>query len=308
MSLDEQQSSGLSVDVKRTPHELWTIFESAQDLPTLPEVIVRLQKMVDDPRIGARDLVKLIEQDPAISTKVLKVVNSVFYSPANGVEITHLQPAIARLGFLAVVNIALTTSVFAAFARSRTPVFDRKEFWKHSVCVGIVSSVLYDYTADIIEQPLSKDTVHLAGIIHDIGKILFECYANNEFHQAITNAQNEEVSLVKEECRVIGMGHDEVGAWLGEKWKLAQELQAVLRWHHDPMACPDLETQPLAKLVHMADYICHSQQLGDSGNPHPNYDHRVGEELKLTTDNIGEVMGLVREETEKSTILLSLMG
>ena len=100
----------------RDPHELLDIFKSAEDLPTLPEVALRLQEVVDDPHSSAKDVAKIIEDDPAIATKVLKMVNSVFYAPVHGEEITQLTPAIARLGFITVTNIALSTSVFQAFS------------------------------------------------------------------------------------------------------------------------------------------------------------------------------------------------
>ena len=137
---------------ERDPHELLEIFAAAEDLPTLPEVAVRLQQVVDDPRSDARDVARIIQEDPSIATKVLKVVNSVFYAPAHGMKITELQAAIARLGFMAVSNIALSTSVFRACARAQQPVFDRREFWRHSVCVGIVGSVLHDYCVNAIDQ------------------------------------------------------------------------------------------------------------------------------------------------------------
>ena len=291
---------------ERDPHELWEIFESAEDLPTLPEVALGLQKVVDDPDSSAADVARIIEDDPAISTKVLRVVNSVFYAPAHGVEITQLKPAIARLGFMAVANIALSTSVFQAFSRAQKPVFDRRDFWRHSISVGIVASVLHDYAGDVIDQALTRDTVHLAGIVHDVGKILFERYANTEFHQAVKNAGAEDLPALKEEARLLGMGHDEVGGWLGSKWRLGAAIEAVMRWHHDPMGCPETGLQPLVKLVHMADYICHNQQLGDSGNPSPMYDHRVRQELNLTSETIGDLMGVVEAEAAQSDILLSL--
>ncbi len=290
----------------RDPHELLTIFASAEDLPTLPEVALRLQEVIDDPKSSASDVAKLIEEDPSITTKVLKMVNSVFYAPVHGEEITKLQSAIARLGFVTVANIALSTSVFGAFKESTNPLFDRREFWKHSVCVGIIASVLYDYTINEVDQSITRDMAHLAGIVHDMGKILFERYANDEFHQALESSTNDDLPVVKEEARFIGMGHDEAGAWLGARWKLGDEIISVVRWHHDPLACPDKEHQGLVKLIHMADYICHNQGLGDSGNPCPSYDHRVREELNLTPDKIGEIMARVHDETGKSEVLLSL--
>ena len=291
----------------RDPHELLDIFAAAEDLPTLPEVAVRLQQIIDDPQSSAKDVARLIEEDPAISTKVLRMVNSVFYAPVHGEEITHLSPAIARLGFVTVANIALSTSVFQAFSKAQNSVFDRREFWRHSICVGVIAGVLHDFAVNEIDQRITRDMVHLAGIVHDMGKILFERYANEEFHQAIESSKKENLPVVKEEARFIGMGHDEAGAWLGRKWKLSEEIIAVVRWHHDPLSCPDEELQGLVKLIHMADYISHNQKMGESGNPSPSYDHRIREELKMTPDKIGEIMDQVQEETAKSEILLSLV-
>ena len=296
----------------RDPHELLTIFNDAQDLPTLPEVALRLQKTINDPKSNARDVARIIEDDPAIAAKVLKVVNSVFYASSSRMQITQLQPAIARLGFLTIANIALSTSVFGAFARAKWPIFDRREFWKHSICVGIVASVLHDYCSEIIysgakaAENIRNDSVHLAGIVHDLGKILFEKYANPEFHVALKNAALEDIPAVKEEARFIGMGHDEAGAWLGVRWALGADILAVLRWHHDPLACPDAKYLWLVKLIHMADYICHNQKLGSSGNPSPSYDNRIREEFQLTTARIAEVIDQANAEAAKSEILLSL--
>ena len=306
MKPEDSLSHDSGTATARDPHELWEIFESADDLPTLPEVALRLQKTVDNPDSCAADVARIIEDDPAIATKVLRVVNSAFYAPAHGSEITQLKPAIARLGFMTVSNIALSTSVFQAFSQAQQPVFNRRDFWRHSVSVGIVASVLHDYAADAISQPLTRDTVHLAGIVHDIGKILFERYANAEFHQAVQSARSEDLPSLKEEVRFLGMGHDEVGGWLGSRWHLGFSIQAVMRWHHDPLACPEAELQPLVKLVHMADYICHNQKLGDSGNPVALYDRRVREELNLNSEVIGELMGAVEEGASQSDILLSL--
>lgn len=293
---------------ERDPHELIMIFESAEDLPTLPEVAIRLQEVVNDPDSGAKDVARIIEDDPAIAAKVLKMVNSVFYAPARGEEITELPAAIARLGFVTVTNIALSTSVFQAFAKYEHPVFDRHDFWRHSVCVGIVATVLHDFCANHITARITRDVVHLSAIVHDMGKILFERYANPEFHKALKNAKDYDIPAVKEEARFIGMGHDQAGAWLANKWKLGEEIQNVILWHHDPLDCPVEQTRDLIKLVHMADYICHNQSLGESGNPSPTYDHRVREALGLTPDKIGEIMNIVEVEAAKSDILLSLSG
>jgi len=299
-------SSSEQTTTKRDPHELLQIFESAEDLPTLPEVAVRLQRAVDDHDTGAKDVAAIIEDDPAIATRVLKMVNSVFYAPARGKEITELQPAIARLGFVTVTNIALSTSIFRAFSRNQKPAFDRREFWRHCITVGITTKVLHDYCPIKIEQRITPDVAHLSGIVHDMGKILFERYANPEFHLALDSAKAADIPALKEEARFIGMGHDQAGAWLAQKWNLGPDIQAVIRWHHDPLSCDDENLHTLVKLVHLADYICNYQNLGDSGNPSPTFDQRVQQELDFTPDRIGDIMEIVEAEAQKSEILLSL--
>lgn len=291
---------------RRDPYELMRIFEGAEDLPTLPEVAVHLQEVVDDPHSGAREVARIIQDDPAIATRVLRVVNSVFYKPGRGAEITELHRAVARLGFLTVTNIALSTSIFRAFGRVQQPAFDRREFWRHSVSVGIVASVLHDQCDLAGEARVTRDAAHLAGIVHDMGKILFERYANAEFHEAIHSAREGDLPIVKEEERFLGMGHDAAGAWLASEWKIDKPIEAVVRWHHDPLSCPEVEYQGLAKLVHTADYLCHRQALGDSGNPNPTFDSRVLEELELTEEKIAQLMPVIEIESANSEILLSL--
>ena len=304
--MDTSFNTNTAVASPRDTHELWEIFKNAEDLPTLPEVAIKLQETVDDPHSSAKDVAKIISDDPAIATKVLKVVNSVFYAPNQGEPITELQFAIARLGFVTVVNIALSTSIFQAFSRTQMPVFDRREFWKHSISVGIVATVLYDFCANHVSQHLTRDQIHLAGIVHDMGKILFERYANEEFHAAIDSAGKEDLPAIKEETRLVGMGHDEAGGWLAEKWKLGSAIEAAVRWHHNPSDCPDDNLRSLVELIHMADYICHNQQLGDSGNPFPVYDSDIREKLGLTPEKIGELMDIVKIDAANSDVLLSL--
>ncbi len=301
-----EQNIDSSVASPMEPHKLIKIFETAEDLPTLPEVALKLQEVVDDPYSDARDVAKIIEDDPSISTKVLRMVNSVFYRPAHGEEITQLSPAIARLGFITITNIALSTSVFQAFSRSQLPVFDRREFWKHSITVGIITATLYDYCANHINQRVTRDIAHLAGITHDMGKILFEKYANKQFHQAVKSGKLLELPLEKEEARFVGMSHTDAGAWLADKWRLGPDLKAVIEFHHCPQSCPDDKYLPLIKLVHLADYICHNQKIGDSGNYCAIYDSSIREEFELTPEKIAEIMDIVEIETSNSEILLSL--
>lgn len=290
----------------RTPEELLKIFSSANDLPTLPQVAVRLIKLLDDQASSAKDVARLIEQDPAIAVRVLKTVNSALYAPTLTREISDLQLAVSRMGFVTVANIALSTSVFEAFKPADRPVFNRNEFWRHSVCVGILASLLYEKLSATVRQRLSRDVVHLAGIVHDIGKILFERYANAEFHLALENARARNVDTGEQERSIVGMGHDEAGAWLSERWHLGLDIVSVVRWHHSPLCCPDEEFSELVMLIHVADWIAHKLQLGESGQDRPQLNPQVQQQLNITPQLLTAIRDDIKQQTAHSQVLYSL--
>ncbi len=290
------------VDVRR----LWDIFAQAEDLPTLPEVSVRLMDMIDDPESSARDVAAIIEEDPAIAAKVLKMCNSALYSPINSREVNSVRLAVSRMGFVAVANIAISASVFEAFNPSRKPAFNRYEFWRHSVSVGVIAALLHDRVPQANESPCPRETVHLAGIVHDMGKILFERYANNPFHTAILKARHRQISLATAEKDVLGVAHDQAGAWLAERWHLSRDVVDVIRHHHTPSANAQSENNLLVKLIHVADYIAHKLSLGDSGNPAPECDKQVLQELGVDGEMIQHLGEPIKEQIRNSQILLAI--
>ena len=281
--------------------------ESIEDPPTLPLVINKLHLAIEDPKSDAKSIAQIIEDDPAIMARILKMVNSAMYFPIAGQEITSVQSAISRLGFRAIKNIALSMSVFNVFPKSVQPSFNRKDFWKHSICVGITASVLYDFCANAIDTRLSKDVLHLAGLLHDLGKILLENYFPDGFHLAIQRANKENLSLFEAEWASYQTAHDEIGLWIADKWNLPPDIAAAIRFHHDNLEAPE-EHRTLVNIIHLADYICITQGLGDSGNPKPNYHTETRESLGLDLANIAPLMEQVEEETKKSELLLSIIN
>ena len=280
--------------------------ERIVDLPTLPVIIQRLEKAISDPNSDAKTLVKIIEDDPSIMTRVLKVVNSVFYAPAYGQKISDLLPAVTRLGFNTIKNITMTTAVFDSFASPKTPLFDREAFWRHSVSVGIVAVVLYDFCSNAIAYRVPKDVIHLFGILHDLGKIVMEMYFTEEFHRSINLAREKSIPLYQAEQEVLATDHAEIGAWLCERWNITPDIVNIVRCHHDPLLIDDGKCKSMAMITHMADYICLVQGLGASANPVPTYNEEVRKGLGIEMQQIGELMDVVQEESEKSEILLSL--
>jgi putative nucleotidyltransferase with HDIG domain len=307
--MTDSSSSALITDAPgRSPDELLKIFSAADDLPTLPQVAMQLLKLLDDADSNAGDVARLIQDDLAISVKVLKMVNSSLYASTATREISDLQFAVSRMGFVTVANIALSTSVFEAFKTADQPIFNRNEFWRHSVCVGILASLLHERLSPQVKTRFSRDTVHLAGIVHDIGKILFERYANAEFHQALIRAKAKNMDALIEERQQVGMGHDEAGAWLAQRWRLGKEVVSVVRYHHQPLCCPDEDHRELVMLIHIADWIAHKLKLGQSGQDFPELDRQVQKKLNVTPELIQSMREEIKIQTAQSQVLFSLNG
>jgi putative nucleotidyltransferase with HDIG domain len=279
--------------------------ENIEDLPSLPLVITKLTQVIQSVDSSANDVATVMEEDPAIMARVLKLVNSSFYSNISGEPITNVKHAIVRLGYDAVRNIALTTSVFTVFKEDHQKVFDRKEFWKYCICTGLIANTLYEMS-DLSSEIIPKDSVTLAGLMHDIGKIILEQYFYDEFSKILEESHKYDTPLLDVEKKMIGMTHTEIGAWLAKKWKLNHELVACIEFYPTPELAPK-EYQPLVNLVHLSDYITNFKPLGQSGNPSPPpCSERVWTDLGLDPHQMTDILDKAEDAAERSQILLSL--
>lgn len=285
--------------------KLLSKLEKIHNLPTLPVVIDKLGAAVRDPDTDAKKIALIIEDDPAMMARILKVVNSAFYGVMEPIH--SVQNAVARMGFTAVNNIAMSTAVFSTFGRQGETDFSREEFWRHSICCGIACNVLYERVRGNVKKHYSKDTLHLAGLLHDIGKIIFEQFFHPEFMQAVRKSSEQKVPLYQTEIETMGIDHSEVGAWLAAKWNLSAELTAVIRWHHDPAKAAQ-EMAPLANLAHIANYIVNLEKIGDGGDlAAPVFLQAIWKKMGLAVPDIAGLVDQVKEEAKHSEILLSFV-
>ncbi len=282
---------------------VFAILEKKADLPTLPAVMTRLTSVVNDPNADASQVAKIIKDDPAMTARILKLVNSAAYFA--GENISSIQHAVARMGFTAIKNVALSTSVFKAFDPRQSTGFNRQEFWRHSVCVGIAANVLYRKTESTFERKMQRDIMHLAGLLHDIGKIVFESQFRDQFMEAVRAASTDSRPLFEAEREVFGVDHCEVGAWLAERWKLAPAVVAAIRCHHDPESAEPAHLD-LVRLCHTANHICNLEHIGDGGdNTAPSYNIGVWKRLGLGVRDIAEMVAEVVEQSKMSETLMA---
>jgi len=268
-------------------------------------VVDKVKSALTEAKTDAARLARIIQDDPAMMARILRVVNSALYGAS--CKITSVQQAVARMGFNTVSNIALSTSVFSAFGKKGEKDFNRSEFWRHCISTGIAAGVISERARDSLTKKYPQDLLHLAGLVHDIGKIIFEQFFHDDFINAVNACAERQIPLYQLEVEIILSDHAQVGAWLGKKWNLAPEIIDTIRWHHEPAnAAP--EYKELVMLCHAANYICNHEKIGDSGDSvAPAFFQSIWKQLGLGTDDFPQIAEIVREESKKSEIMLSLL-
>jgi len=224
------------------------ITQHVKSIPTLPTVLTELSRRMEDPKTSSDDLAQVILQDQAISSKVLKLVNSPFYGYSG--RINTINQGIVILGFNAVKNLVLSTSVMEAFKGTESSeVFRMDLLWVHSASVAGVAKLLAERTGGV-----DPEEAFVAGLLHDIGKILLWISEPKLLTGCITASLNHKLPLGDVERKVIGFGDNELAAVLAEKWKFPASLKDALRWRPQPeYAGPNA---PLASCIHCANILC----------------------------------------------------
>ncbi len=285
--------------------QIFKKFESVSNLPTLPAVMQKLSAAIRDPKADALLIAGIIKDDPAMMARIIKVVNSAAYSLPSPVQ--SLQQAISIMGMSALNNIALSTAVFSSCASQQKSDFNRNAFWKHCICTGIAANILCARTRQTVKTRFQKDTLHLCGLLHDIGKILLDQYFHDEFMEIIARAATRQIPIHQAELEICGTNHAEIGAWLARRWNLSPDVIQAVRWHHDPENA-DVEHVELLRLCHAANHICNIQDLGFSGDAAPTFVLGVWKRIGLSVKDIRDIVAEVQQEAAHSETLLALLA
>jgi len=257
--------------------DLNRIIARVEDLPTLPRTVLRITELVNDPKSSARDLARVITDDQVLAARLLKLVNSSFYGFPQ--RISTITGAIVLLGFDAIRNLLLTTSVFDLFAnRKRISEFSQEQFWDHSLGCAVGAKILGNHLRyDKVEE------LFVSGLLHDIGKIVEMIFMPEQFSKITRLVQKENILMFSAEEQILGYTHADVGRLLAEKWNLPPKLISVILHHHRPGTAGRFAQE--AAIIHLADIFCRALNIGSGGdNKIPQLDKIGWESLKIKTE------------------------
>lgn len=273
-------------------------------IATLPEITLKIVELVENPASTAQDLHKVISNDPALCSRILKVVNSSFYGMPG--QIGSINRAIVLLGLNAVKNIAISASLAKLFKGGQLcPAFSAKDLWKHSVAAATASKMLAD--AGRLGLP---DEAFLAGLIHDMG-IMVELQHDRAKLIEVVNRLGvgaggaPQKDMLAAEREVFGASHQEFGKALAEKWKFPKGLVTVCGHHHDPRALPDGQ-RTLSTIVALADRISADVAEGFRLDVMDTLlDQSWLDELKITREKVEEIRTSLPEKIKEVEVLLT---
>jgi len=279
--------------------ELQRIVNQIQSLPTLPQVAQHVIALVENPDTSSSSLAKAIGSDAALVSKILRIVNSAYYGLPR--KITTVSQATVILGFNTVKNLVITTSVFSAFNNDlKNHRFDRKKFWEHSLGCAVASKVL----SKRIRMGLPEEAF-VAGLIHDVGKIVLDQYFHKDFEAVLTLVETEQISIVAAENKILGIDHTKIGEWLCDKWNFPIHIQESVVYHHSPLLTQ--HNRKMVAIVHLADAIARIEGLGFSGDQQPpSIEPQSWEMINIPEEELGELVEEIKEEFEKTTVFLEL--
>ncbi|MCL4460738.1 MAG: HDOD domain-containing protein [Nitrospirae bacterium] len=225
-----------------SPDEFALLIEDLSLLPSISPTTRRLINRMDEPDVALSEIASLIEEDPGLASRVLKVANSPFY-PYSG-KVGSVREALIRLGLSSARAIILATSLFDRI-RSEPGVFG---LWTHSLSVAITTRRL----AGLIRFPM-VDEAGVAGLLHDIGKIPYYMFAPDLIRELDRDFDPAFPDHVREKD-LFGLSHVEVGARLVTAWRFPLLIRQPIRWHHDPLSSPREERQ-MVLIVSLSDQI-----------------------------------------------------
>ena len=225
------------------------------NVPTLPTVVHRLAELIEQPDTGPCEVGALINEDPPLAGKVLRIANSTFYGLAE--PCTSVEKACSVLGLKLVHAMILQASVIAQFEHLRELGLDLGRLWRHSVLVGRVCSILARGSKSVAVP--SPDEAYLAGLLHDVGQVVLLDALREKYVVIHQQAAVQSLPLVMVERRELGTTHADIGAAVVNAWKLSNSVRIGVQLHHGrreadflvPAACLTIKANLLVDRVCM---------------------------------------------------------
>jgi HD-like signal output (HDOD) protein len=273
-----------------------------EDLPTLPSIIITLERLLHDETVAMEEVALVIEEDPAIAGSVLRVANSVMYYSSLSGTIVSVRDAIVRLGLKEVGRLVSTAAFIRTFGKLG-PHWDPGRFWRHSLRTAVAARVIG--RSATVPVSFYEDEAYMAGLLHDVGWLILDQYFPDAYDRLQTTMEKQGLAKADDERAVLGLDHGEIGGCLLDLWNLPEVLVEAVAWHNQPDRAKP-EARLLAEAVQVSEIITEALKGGDDSEEL--MQTMLGQELwgKLGISREG-VAAVVDETRGQSTPVFALV-
>ncbi len=267
-------------------------------MPAFPKSVQKILELTRDLNCTPKDLVQVIDKDPVVTVKILKVVNSAYYSLPK--QITSINHAVVFLGFNTIKNLALSIAAIGMLPKDNAAGFDVQQYLLHSLATAGIAKLIALKLDDA--DPMD---CFIAGLLHDFGKVVFAQFMPNEFRRALEISQTNGSSLHVALRETIGADHAVVGAMLVEKWRFAPKLIETIRCQNGT----DLKDTDMVACVFAANQVSKKLNFGFGGNALvEEFPNQIVKRLGANLDDLIVRMGDLSKLFDEAQVFARLEG
>jgi HD-like signal output (HDOD) protein/CheY-like chemotaxis protein len=276
LSLKSTLAHVCALDMLLRDEKLKALVAQMGVLPSLPSLYFRVMEELQSPDASAERIGEIVGMDPAMTAKLLQLVNSAFFGISR--RIANPTEAVQFLGVGTVRSLALTIHAFACFDQAKLAEFSFERIWNHSVTAGVFAKRMSQIEG--LETETSDEAL-IAGLLHDVGKLMLISNQPDEYRVVIKLAGEKRLRICEAELMTFGATHAEIGAYLLGLWGLPVPVVEAVALHHHPARGPSGQFSPLTA-VHVADFLEHERSGGTHGEAQALLDTEYLARLGLT--------------------------
>jgi HD-like signal output (HDOD) protein len=277
--------------------KLQELFQENNDfqIPSLPGIFYQFKHAIDDPESSFDEIGGIIGNDPGLTLRILKIVNSAFFGFPQKVEtVSH---AISIIGREQLNDLVLSTVVMDQFKNINQSSLNMESFWRHSIACGLSARNLA-----FLKGENDSERFFVAGLLHDIGRLIICIKLPFKVLEVSLRIKSKGETLDQAEMEAMGFNHADVGRELIRNWQLPKTLQEAIGFHHNPTEAKEFPLE--ASIIHAAETIANTMDLGiqyDEETINSGIDGFAAEQLQVPKDSLfPNIKKQVQKEFEKT--------
>jgi putative nucleotidyltransferase with HDIG domain len=273
------------------------IVANINNLPSLPTVVIELMRNLSDNDADTHTIASKLGQDQALAAKLLRLANSSFYGLQS--RVTSILQATSILGVDSVRMMVVAATVIDRFSGNQHSSLSFHSFWRHSIGTALCAKALARKCG------CNQDEAFIAGLLHDIGRLVLVTYAAQAYDAVIDYRDDEDCHLFEAEQAILGVDHMMAGRVIMAHWKFPPQILEAVLYHH---GVPD-DSSTLIQVVHLADCIAHALDLSSiEDDLVPPLSDDAWRRLALAETDIMEVFQETERQFEEACSILVTSG